>query len=225
MTIKQIALATITILTFTAGALTAKVFFTQPEHYLYQQGEYQLTQSNANDLLTLAEYIASAEFSQKDKVALQAWAIEDFKSNPKLGMSFYKQLATEIIPKTRSTNSHTYRAELYLAYVNAAKDNPLYTQFNNDILELIDHYNPPVNEALQLQQVQFDLTMQQLQLSQQLLDQNFKTMQQAHTNINQKLNNQMRRHAISLSGDKALYETDEAFYVENNEGQTFRVSK
>ena len=47
---------------------------------LYQKGSYKFTQKNANNLLELAEYIGGSRFSKKDRRALQAWSIVDFKT-------------------------------------------------------------------------------------------------------------------------------------------------
>ena len=193
---------------------------------LYQKGSFIFAQKDANNLIELAEYIAGSRLSKKHRAALQFWAIDDYKNAPKIASSFYKTLANLIVPKIRkSKGNNTYRAELYLNFVDSYKKHPEYRKKPNNFLSVIDRYNPPIKEALLIRQIRFNSVMQQMQSNQRIFNQTIHQMQRSSDMINKSIRDQSARSSITIPGGKILRETDGKIYAEDNKGQKFEVIK
>ena len=193
---------------------------------LYQKGSYKFTQKNANNLLELAEYIGGSRFSKKDRRALQAWSIVDFKTYPKVSMKFYRNLPRNLLPKIRkSKGNNTYRAELYLRYVEVFEKHPEYKKLPNNFLAVVDRYKPPIKEALLIRQLKFNLVMQQMKLNQQVFNQSMRLSQQSSDMVAKSIRNQATRYSITVPGGQILSETDDRIYAKDYKGNLFDVAK
>ena len=196
---------------------------------LYQKGAYTFTKKSANELIELAEFIGRSKFTPKDKKALLAWSIQDFKSVPDKAVIYYKDLANNLMPKIRvmknNTKTNNYRADLYLGYINLFNKHPEYKKLPDNFLAVIDRYNPPIQEALLLQQLQFNLFQQQLQMSQRVFNQTMKLQQQSSDRINKSIRDQATRYSITVPGGEILHETDTRIYAKDYKGRRFEISK
>lgn len=192
---------------------------------LYQDNQYKLTQKNTNALIKLAEYIAGSALSLQDKKALQLWAINDFKTAPKAGIKFYQQLQHIILPKINSDKAGYYRVQLYLNYVQHFLKYPKYKQVPNNILAIINHYNPPKQEALQLNAVQHQLQQQRLNRNQARFNQTIAMQQAYHAMVNTTIRDNGTRAMISLRGDSILEETNSIFYIKDDQGISYQIVK
>jgi len=196
------------------------------EKILYQTGHYKFTQKNAQNLLELAEFIGASRFSKKERKALQIWAINDFKNAPKISVSFYKKLAQLVIPKIRkSKGNNTYRAELYLSFVDSFNKHPEYRKLPDNFLSIIDRHKPPIKEALLIRQLRFNLIMQQKQTNQRLFNQSIQRMQYSNDVINQSIKDQATRFSITAPGGKILQESNGKIYAEDSKGHKYEVNK
>lgn len=193
---------------------------------LYQKGNYIFTQKNANDLLEIGEYLAGARFSNKDKNAFQVWAIADYKNKPKLGTKFYKTTIKTMLQKLRkSKGNNTYRAELYLVYVDAFKKHPEYRIFPDNFLSIVDRYKPPIKEALIIRQIRFNSVMQQYQSNQHSFNRSMQQMQRSSDAINKSIQDQATRSAITIPGGEIIRETDGKIFAKDYRGQRYEVTK
>ena len=196
------------------------------EKILYQTGNYKFTQKNAQNLLELAEFIGASRFSKKERKALQIWAINDFKNAPKISVSFYKKLAQSVIPKIRkSKGNNTYRAELYLSFVDSFNKHPEYRKLPDNFLSIIDRHKPPIKEALLIRQLRFNLIMQQKQTNQRLFNQSMQRIQHSNDVISRSIKDQATRFSITAPGGKILQESNGKIYAEDSKGHKYEVNK
>lgn len=96
---------------------------------------------------------------------------------------------------------------------------------HNKTLKTENHKTTNHEAALLLQQQHFNRTMQRLQQHQQVFEESLKVMKIAHANIQRHIQNQVQRENLFLSGHKILYETQDAFYVQNSQGITIEIPK
>ena len=208
------------------GLLSFSFFTVVAEQLLYQKGRFQFTQSNANHLLEMAEFIGGSHFSAKDAKALQLWAIEDFKNAPKVSVNFYKSLSKVTIPKIRkSKGNNIYRAELYLSFVDSFDKHPEYRKNPDNFLSIIERYKPPIKDTLLIRQIRFNAVMQKMQLNQRVFNQAMQQSQRASDAMSKSISNQATRDAITLPGGKILHESGGKIYAEDYKGQKFEVTK
>ena len=171
---------------------------------LYASGVYKFTQKNANQLIELGEFLGRAKFSSADKKALQAWSIQDFKSFPKKATSYYKDLNQNLMPKIKGMKNRSkrnnYRADLYLGYVNLFNKKPEYKASPNNFVAVIDRYNPPVTEAMLLQQQIYSNFQQQLRLNQMVFNQTMRLQQESADRVTKSIRDQATRYSITVPG-------------------------
>lgn len=207
----------------------ASEFTIAKERILYQDGSAVFTQENANDLIELAEFLGRSSFSEKDKKALLAWSVLDYKSAPKKAVIYYKDLRNNLLPKIRAMKNNNqrnnFRTELFLSYINLFNKHPEYKKSPNNFLAVIDRYNPPVKEVLILQQIQFNQLQQALQMNQMMFNQTMRLQQQASDNVIQSIRDLGNRQSISLSGGTILYETKDRIYAKDSEGRKFDIPR
>jgi len=196
---------------------------------LYKNGSYVFTQKNATELIELAEFLGRSRLSTKDKKALRTWSILDFKSAPKIATHYYKDLHNNLLPKIRKLKNNqkrnNFRTDLFLSYVDLFNKHPEYKKFPNNFLAVIDRYNPPVQEALLLQQFRFNQVQQVLQLNQMMFNQSMRIQQQSADNMNKSIRDLGARQSISLSGGTILYETKDRIYAKDNKGRKYDIAR
>lgn len=187
-------------------------------------------QQDADRLIELGEFLARSKFTQKDRKALVVWSIHDYKSVPiKKAVSYYKDLKNNLMPKIRrmgnNSKTNNYRADLYLAYFNLFKRHPEYKKQPNNFMAVIDRYNPPVQEALVLQQLQFNSFQQKLRMNQMMFNQTMRSQQRTADMVNNSIRDLADRQSIAISGGTILSETDSTYYVEDHKGYKYEVGK
>ena len=193
---------------------------------LYQQGKHHFTQRNALELIGLAEFLGRSQLNKKDHKALFAWSIEDYQSAPIKSDQFYHSLSTVIIPKIQSKKGTSlYRAEMYLNILNSFKKNPAQGHSPDNFLAVVNRYNPPINEAAQLQLLYHRMLQQQLQMNQMLFDQNMRQFNKSMDAVSQSITDQSIRDSITLPGGKILHESKDRIYAEDSKGRKFNLSK
>jgi len=200
------------------------------ERILYQTASYKFLQQDADRLIELGEFLGRSRFSQKDRRALVAWSIKDYKSVPaKQADHYYKDLRSNLIPKIRrmknNTKRNNYRATLYSNYYDLFKKNPKYRKLPNNFMNVVDRYNPPIKEVLLLRQVRFNNFQQQLRLNQVAFNQAMRLQQQAADNVSNAIRDQATRYSITVPGGTILHETNGVFYAKDNKGRRFQVPK
>jgi len=196
-------------------------------HILLRVGNHVFTQTNADELIQLGEFLGRSGFTREDKQQLTSWSIADFKSAPEQSVAFYDSLHKEVLPRIAAQDSdiEIYRAELYLRFIRLFNRHPEYQKSPHNFLAIIDHYHPPVTEAMQLQQLQHNLVMQQIQMNQRLFNQTLQQAQQSSAIITKEIIDSSRRSAITLPGGKIIQETDNVIYAEDSQGRKFEVLK
>lgn len=196
---------------------------------LYSSGSYTFTQKNANELIELAEFLGRSKFSSADKKALQIWSIQDFKSVPKKATVYYKDLNNNLMPKIRAIKNKkkrdSYRTDLYLGYVNLFNKKPEYKASPDNFVAVIDRYNPPVAEAMLLQQQIYSNFQQQLRLNQMMFNQTMKLQQESADLVTKSIRDQATRYSITVPGGTILHETDSKIYAKDHKGNKFEVLK
>ncbi len=206
-------------------SLLLSPIYAEKNRVLYRSGHNIFTQHNASELIQLAEFLGRSNFTKKDKKALQAWSIDDFKSAPVQGRKFYQNLSNTIIPKIKLAKSGIYRAELYLNFVDLFAKHPEYKQSSNNFLAMVDRYNPPVKEAMQIRQIRHNMVLQQMQMNQMLFNQNMRQAQKSSDMMVKSIQDQSRRQSITIPGGRILSETGDKIYAEDYKGQNFNLSK
>ncbi len=199
---------------------------------LYRSESYKYTQKNANELIAFAEFLGRSKFSAADKKALQLWSIRDFSLAPDKATNYYKNLSEKIMPKIKAMRKqqnneqiNDYRADMYLGYINLFNKHPEYKTSPDNILAVIDRYNPPVKEAMQLQQLIFNSIQQTLIINQQIFNQSMRLQQKSSDVMINSIRDQAVRNSISIPGGTVLEETQGKFYAEDEKGNKFEVTR
>ncbi len=195
---------------------------------LFKQGDFVYTRKNAAELIQLAEFLGRSTFSVKDKQALSAWSIDDFKVAPKASVKFYRNLSKLVIPVIKTKRGHAlnqYRAELYSQFAYRFDKYPDYRKSADNFMAIIDRYNPPIREVLQLRQLKFNAVMQQAQRNQRSFNRSMQQAQHSSEMISKSLQDQSQRQAITLPGGRIISETGKRIYAEDAKGEKFELSK
>lgn len=195
----------------------------EKKEVLYKKGIVVFTQENMNNLIEFTEFLARASLTEKDKKSLKKWAITDFKASPISRLRFYRALQSKLANEIRKPNiKEEYRTRLFISFVTSFKgkssDRP-----KNHIIKIIDHYNPPIKEALQLRALEFNLGMQQYQRNQKQFNRAMNSYQAAGDQINESLKRQAERAAITLPGGVILEERKNSYRVEDATGEQYDV--
>ncbi len=188
---------------------------------LYKKGSALFTQANIDDLVEFAEFLARSPLTKKDKKVLIPWAINDFISAPEKSAEFYRVLSGKLIKDIRKQpNKKNFRTRLFISFVTSFKHQK---RPNNHILTIIDHYNPPIKEALQLRAIEHNLIMQQSQRNQTQFKHAFKSSQAITEQIKESLNRQAERTAITLPSRTIIKEGENSYKVEDETGDRYDV--
>ena len=192
---------------------------------LYQINDAIFTQKNMDHLIEFTEFLSRSPLTEEDKKALTQWAILDFKSSPKASLKFYKSLSNTTIKKIRhSNNNHEYKTRLFISFSGSfRKKQTLFPK--NHILKIIDHYNPPVKEALQLQAFEHNMLMLQLQNNQVQFNRLMNTHKASTNQIIKSIKDHGDKAAIVLSGDKIIEEHNDHYLVEDQIGNQHKVPR
>ena len=208
---------------------------------LYQSGQYQFTEQNANELIQLGEFLAGSRFSSAEKKALQTWSIKDFKLAPKAGVEFYKRLSRVILPKIKTSRKSSqaykdYRVSLYLDFIKLFKDHPEYNKSPDSFLAIINRYQPPkkaanllrqrlAKESILRQQIENNLILQQMQMNQMMFNSAVRQHRQSTDMMLKSIRDQSIRNSITLPGGTILHETDSTIVAEDYQGEKFQINK
>ena len=92
-------------------------------------------------------------------------------------------------------------------------------------MAIIDRYNPPIREVLQLRQLKFNAVMQQAQRNQRSFNRSMQQAQHSSEMISKSLQDQSQRQAITLPGGRIISETGKRIYAEDAKGEKFELSK
>lgn len=196
---------------------------------LYKKGAFVFTQKNAAELIVLAEFLGRSPFSKKDKKALRAWSIQDFKASPKKATHYYKNLHKNLLPKIQKMKNRQkkdmFRTELFLGYIDLFNKNPEYKKSPDNFIAVIDRYNPPVQEAVLLQQLRFNQFQQTLRMNQMMFNETMRLQQESADMVTQSIRDLGNRHSITISGGTILYETKDRIYAKDNKGHKFDIPR
>lgn len=177
-------------------------------------------QKNIDNVIQLGEYIANDHFSKKDKENLSTWLIKNFSTDSMASTTFYTSLNSQIIPKIKNSPTHSiYRAELYLKLISIFK-NPKY-QSPDNLLAIINRYNPPIQEASQLQLLYYRMLIS----NQQVFNQTLNHYQQTNNATIKDFKGNMQRQNITLSGGTILYELNDKIIAKDAKGVEYEVLK
>ncbi len=195
---------------------------------LFVDGALAYTQKNLDELIQLAEFLGRSNLSSKDKKAVKKWSIGDYQAAPKESASFYRNLTDVLLPAIKSKKGKAlslYRAELYSQFAYRFDKYPDYRKSADNFMAIIDRYNPPIREVLQLRQLKFNAVMQQAQRNQRSFNRTMQQAQHSSEMISKSLQDQSRRQAITLPGGKIISETGNKIYAEDAKGEKFELSK
>ena len=192
---------------------------------LYRKEGFFFTQHDMDNLIEFTEFLSRSPMTQKDKKALTQWAILDFKSNPEAGLNFYRVLDNKTIKKMRlSANNIEYKTRLFLSFSRGFRKKQEGLP-KNHILKIIDHYNPPIKEALQLQALEHNIMMRLLQNNQTSFNSLMNTHQVATDQIIKSIKDHGDRSSIMIQGGKIIEERDNSYLVEDEIGDQYEVSR
>ncbi len=118
-----------------------------------------------------------------------------------------------------------YRADMYLGYVNLFNKHPEYKASPNNLLAIVDRYNPPVAEAMQLQQLIFNSFQQTFIMNQQMFNQTMDIQRKSADMMAKSIRDQATRNSITIPGGTVLEETQGKFYAKDEKGNKFEVTK
>lgn len=193
---------------------------------LYQQNKFSFTQKNANELIELAEYIGQSKLLASDKKLLTAWAIKDLKLGLAKRVVFYKALSNTVMTIIRNpATKATYRTELYLKFYRSFAKKTKEERLPNNFWAVVNRYNPPIQEALIVQRLQAQLTLQQLRLNQSLFNQTMRQHKASSDLVSKEQHRQSQLQSITLSGDTLLYELEDRFVAKDEQGKEYEVLK
>ncbi|MCK5830528.1 MAG: hypothetical protein KAH20_09520 [Methylococcales bacterium] len=192
---------------------------------LYNDGTYVFTEKNAKEFLAFGQFLAGAEFTNQEKRDVKAYALADFKTSPKGGVSFYKSLSISI-QEILSPNADPFaRVQLFLYMHTKVKFAKSLKNHPGNFYKVIDRYNPPINEALALQQYYNNLMYYTLQTNQYYFNQMMNTYKQNTQHIIDTNRDFNTRQSISIAGNTIVAEYDNYFVVQNPKGNEYKVSK
>lgn len=193
---------------------------------LFHHEDYDFTQRNVDELILFGEYLARSKFSKADKQALRIWSIEDFKSAITDSIGFYTSLRNTLLPKIKaSPDDEVYRANLYRGVVNNFNQHPEYAASPDNFLAIVDRYEPPREEAAQLQQFYANMVIQKMQLNQRLFDQSMQQSNQSTEAMSNSIRDQSLRQSITLPGGRIIQEWDDRILAEDPDGRRYELYK
>lgn len=125
-----------------------QLILTQKEPLIQQQGEFFLTQTMLTALQISTELLARHALNPQQQQGLAAWAKADFSNTPQDSSAAYAYMLDAIVPNaldpTNEYEQAALRNEHYRQSFFAFRSDAFAQQSQDDMMDLVQHYNPPV---------------------------------------------------------------------------------